>query len=145
MAELSSHLDVLSAQAHAEGGWGYAPDQPAHLEPTCLALLALNLQADRYQTVLTAAKAALDRCRTADGTYRLGRGRPEAVWPTALVLFVQAALHHPREETSRTAARLLGLRGQVPPGTKSPDMIDIDFSLVGWPWAENNFSWAEPT
>ena len=24
-------------------------------------------------------------------------------------------------------------------------MHDIDLKLVGWPWAEGNFSWAEPT
>ncbi|HEV3259439.1 MAG TPA: DUF362 domain-containing protein [Gemmataceae bacterium] len=145
MPDIVAHLDLLSAQAHAEGGWGYAPDQPAHLEPTCLALLALSLEADRYQMALAAGRQALSRCATRDGSYRLGRGRDEAVWPTALVLFVQAALSYPEDETRRTASRLLGLRGQVPPGTKTPDMIDIDFNLIGWPWAENNFSWAEPT
>src|SRR5262249_4459199 len=25
------------------------------------------------------------------------------------------------------------------------DMHDIDLKLVGWPWAEGNFSWVEPT
>src|SRR5436305_1397892 len=39
---MSSPLEPLVALAHADGGWGYVADQPAHLEPTCLALLALR-------------------------------------------------------------------------------------------------------
>src|SRR5262249_51980029 len=28
---------------------------------------------------------------------------------------------------------------------ESAEFHDIDLKLVGWPWAENNFSWVEPT
>src|SRR5207245_3361864 len=28
---------------------------------------------------------------------------------------------------------------------RAAEMHDIDFHLRGWAWAENNFSWAEPT
>ena len=41
-------LEPLAALAHADGGWGYVADQPAHLEPTCLALLALRPEAERF-------------------------------------------------------------------------------------------------
>ena len=34
MHDIGPFLDRLAAQAHPDGGWGYAPTQPAHLEPT---------------------------------------------------------------------------------------------------------------
>src|SRR5262249_51454524 len=80
-----------------------------------------------------------------DGTYRLMRGRPEAVWPTALVLFVQVVLEYPRDDIERTAAALLRLEGRAPVNSEAGELVDIDCNLKGWPWAEGNFSWAEPT
>src|ERR1700730_10837896 len=57
--------------AHPSGGWGYATGQEPHLEPTCLALLALE---DKLRL------SVLNRFRRKDGSYRLDRGREEAVW-----------------------------------------------------------------
>jgi uncharacterized protein (DUF362 family) len=142
---IDSFLDTLAAQAQPEGGWGYVSGQAAHLEPTCLALLALSLAEDRYEAVRAQALSVLQACATADGTYRLARGRPEAAWPTALVLFVQAVLGHSVDETRRTAAGLLALRGRIPPKDQELEVHDIDLELTGWPWAEGNFSWVEPT
>ncbi|HVS39308.1 MAG TPA: hypothetical protein VMS17_27370, partial [Gemmataceae bacterium] len=145
MSELSDHLDSLAALAHGDGGWGYAKGQPGHLEPTCLALLALSAEAPRFGAVIDAAKAWLRQCACPDGTYRLARGRPEAVWPTALVLFVQASLGYPVEEVDRTAAALVGRQGRQTAEAGGEEVNDIDLKLVGWPWAENTFSWVEPT
>jgi uncharacterized protein (DUF362 family) len=142
--DIRHYLDSLAALACADGGWGYAPGQPAHLEPTCLGLLALSLDADRFGPQLESGRAALARCATADGRYRLARGREEAVWPTALVLFTQAALGR-TEEAQRTAAALLALRGKAGKDEAATEVHDIDVKLVGWPWADGNFSWAEPT
>jgi uncharacterized protein (DUF362 family) len=145
MNDITPYLDELAAQAHPEGGWGYAPDQPAHLEPTCLGLLALSLQPDRYRVQIAAAERALASCALADGSYRLARGRQEAIWPTALVLFVKTALGHAQTEITSTAARLLALRGRPAENAAQEDLHDINLKLIGWPWAEGNFSWAEPT
>jgi uncharacterized protein (DUF362 family) len=144
--ETARHLNVLAEQACTGGGWGYAPEQEAHLEPTCLALLALARDPDRYAAHLAAGRDWLRQCAAEDGCYRLGRGRPEAVWPTALVLFVQAALGEDRQTAGRTAAALLARQGRPgEPGEQEGEVNDIDLSLVGWPWAEGNFSWVEPT
>ncbi len=145
MHDFLPHLESLAAQALPEGGWGYAPGQPAHLEPTCLALLALAQQPDRFAAVREQGQVALRRCAGPDGAYRLARSREEAIWPTALVLFVQTTLGAPPEEVQRTAVRLLELRGLSPDEKQAAEVLDIDLKLIGWPWAEGNFSWAEPT
>lgn len=139
-----SHFESLAARALPDGGWGYVPGQPAHFEPTCLALLALSAQSERFAAVIDAGCRALERNAAGDGSYRLARGRAEAVWPTALVLFTRAALGHANLQS--VASRLLSLRGRVlKADPEVADMMDIDISLVGWPWAEGNFSWVEPT
>jgi uncharacterized protein (DUF362 family) len=135
---------VLAAQSCQGGGWGYAPTQPAHLEPTCLALLALARE-PRFASEVGKGKDWLRQCAAGDGTYRLERGREEAVWPTALVLFVQAVLGGDAAELERTAAALLARKGRQTDPSPDDDVNDIDLKLTGWPWAEGNFSWVEPT
>jgi uncharacterized protein (DUF362 family) len=140
-----SHFERLATSAHSEGGWGYSVGQPCHLEPTCLALLALSLERQRYQEPIARGWQALGANAVGDGGYRLARGREEAVWPTALVLFVQTALGRPQDEIERTASRLLSLRGRMPTDADCAEFVDIDYRIPGWPWADGNFSWVEPT
>jgi uncharacterized protein (DUF362 family) len=138
-------LHSLEAQALPDGGWGYAPGQALHLEPTCLALLALFLEPGRFGETIERGRRALERCAGEDGGYRISNGREEAVWPTALVLFTKAALGESPAALSGPAGRLLALRGRQPENNAAADMHDIDVWLAGWPWAEGNFAWAEPT
>lgn len=145
MFDISAYLDTLATQAHPAGGWGYTAGAPAQQEPTCLALLALSLQADRFGPAMTKGRESLARCGDADGSQPVANGRPEALWPTAHVLFTEACLGYPADEIERTAGRLLGLSGRIPEDPRSAEMHDIDFQLLGWAWGENNFSWAEPT
>ena len=144
MRDIRSYLDSLASLAHPDGGWGYAPGQPAHLEPTCLGLLALALDPERFAAVVESGWNAVARCAAGDGTYRIAHGREEAVWPTALVLFTQAALGR-ADQARQTAAALLALRGRPLDPKETQEVHDIDVKLLGWPWADGNFSWAEPT
>jgi hypothetical protein len=146
MSDLNAHLEALAGQAHQEGGWGYTLGQPPQLEPTCLSLLALSLEGERYAEAIREAWTFIARCAAPDGSYRPNGGREEAIWHTSLVLFVQASLERPVSEVRRTAASLLGLRGKIPERLDDASEIhDIDVKIIGWPWAENNFSWVEPT
>ena len=138
-------LDALAQQAHTDGGWGYAPGQSPQLEPTCLGLLALSLEPERFTQPIERAHSFLAHAARPDGSYRASIGRDEAVWPTSLVLFTRAALGESTTELRATAAFLLGLRGQVPPRAEAGELHDIDLMLTGWPWGEGNFSWVEPT
>jgi uncharacterized protein (DUF362 family) len=144
VSEVTSFLEPLAGQANPSGGWGYSPDQESHLEPTCLALLALSLEPDKFHDPIDNAKQWLATCGAGNGTYRLMRAREEATWPTALVLFVQATLNYPKTDVEKTANALLGLRGRNV-GDCGAELHDIDLKLIGWPWADNNASWVEPT
>lgn len=139
-------LSNLAKLANPEGGWGYAPGQPAHLEPTCLALLALSADADTYRSAISSGLGFLERNALGDGGYRLERGRPQALWPTSLVLFTRLVFGDPTNSTKKTIDRLLGIQGRVvADDPEVADMMDIDLKRVGWPWALNTFSWVEPT
>src|SRR6185437_8354489 len=143
--EIRTLRDELARMACPGGGWGYAPGQSAHLEPTCLALLALTREPQRFEAVLKSGQDWLRQCAAGDGTYRLERGRPEAVWATALVLFVQTILNQDAASRQETAAALLGRKGRQADNRDNEDINDINGNLIGWPWAEGNFSWVEPT
>src|SRR5260370_28358285 len=106
-------LEALAAQAHPDGGWGYAPGQAAHLEPTCLALLALSLDADRFREQLDTGRAALHRSAAVCGSYRLPQSREEAVCPTALVLFAHGVLGEAPDDLRRPAALMLARRSPL--------------------------------
>ncbi len=137
------HLDAFVQAMHPGGGWGYGPGQTPQLEPSCLGLLALSLEPTRYAKEIELTKQYIEQNANADGSYRPLGGREEAIWPTSLVLFVKAALGVKGLEP--TATYLLGTRGRVPADQEAGELHDIDLSLTGWPWAEKNFSWVEPT
>src|SRR5262249_52358288 len=142
---LAGWIDRLAGLAHEAGGWGYVSGQAAHIEPTCLALLALSGDRDRFASVIEAGRRALERFRRPDGSYRLDRGREEAVWPTALALFVETTLGGDPRSLEATVAGLLSFQGRIADDPKAAEMHDIDHQLIGWPWALGNFSWVEPT
>lgn len=138
-------LETLVQQLSPEGGWGYAPGQTPQMEPSCLGLLALSLEPSRYAQEIERTCQFIEQHASADGSYRPLNGREEAIWPTSLVLFVKAALDWHGAELQQTASYLLGIRGRVPDHPEAGEMHDIDLKLIGWPWAEKNFSWVEPT
>jgi uncharacterized protein (DUF362 family) len=145
VSDYFDYLQVLAAQAHPEGGWGYGPGQSSQLEPTCLALLALSLEPEKHRDQIAQGLQVLDRCLTADGAFRQTSGREEAIWPTSLALFTENVLGRDPEVLQQSIAKLLALRGKVPDNTEAGELHDIDLKLIGWPWGEGNFSWVEPT
>ena len=145
MAEVRGYLEGLAALAHAEGGWGYVAGQAAHLEPTCLALLALS---PKRKTSSTSSSQASVPWRSARSGWSVPVGAAAGTRPSGPLPWCSSS--RPRSDTpGRTCAGpragLLALRGRVPEEACAAETIDIDSSLVGWPWAEQNFSWAEPT
>ncbi len=144
MSDAFDPLEVLAGQAISTGGWGYVTDRLAHLEPTCLALLALSRQRQLYSGAIQSGCAWLRSQAATNGTYRLERGRSEAIWPTALALFVRATFGEDAHALQGTATALLSYKGRQTEASNDA-ASDIDERLLGWPWADGNFSWVEPT
>src|SRR5262249_17682070 len=131
---VQTYLEKLASLAHAEGGWGYRPDQPPRLEPTCLALLALAQDPSRFKETVDKGWAFVHRAAVADGAYRLPGDREEAIWTTALVHFLQAAARgEGTGDVEQTAARLLAWKGRNPEQDQknSGEIHDIDLRLIG--------------
>ena len=145
MYDIAPHLDALEKMALPEGGWGYVPGQKPHLEPTCLALLALSLEADHHKSAIAKTIDLLHDAFLPDGSCRFAGDRDEATWPTALALFALCSLDHCAREREGAVHRLLTIYAQQPDSAQSREVHDIDLKLLGWPWAEGNFSWVEPS
>ena len=54
MSDTSAQLAELACP---EGGWGYAPGQQPHMEPTCVALLALGHRPEHAATIILSLAA----------------------------------------------------------------------------------------
>lgn len=140
----TSFLDELAKLASPDGGWAYSVGLPGQLEPTCLALLALNTERPRFQQAMQAGITCIKSHVLPDGSVRLTRGRLEAVWPTALALYTMAQLGANQEQLSALGAAVLGVEVRTLESI-SEAINDVDSTLHGWPWGEGNFSWVEPT
>ena len=145
MQDIVPLLDELKRLALPQGLWGYAPGQKPHLEPSSLAVLALNLEPERFQSLCQQSVQAILQAAQADGGFRLDGDREEATWPTSLSVFVLAALGQTPPQRDKAITRLLNVYVKQPDVAQSREIHDIDMQLVGWPWAEGNFSWVEPT
>jgi len=145
VADVQRYLEKLVSLAHPEGGWGYTAGVSIHPEPTCLGILALRLASERFAEPLESAQRALEAQANPDGSCKRRNDREEAIWPTALALFVHAASGRPSAILDRTAAFLLSIKGQDPDDKQAAEIHDINLKIEGWPWANGNFSWVEPT
>ncbi len=140
----------LAGMAQPDGGWGYRSGQAAHIEPTCLALLALHPQSGEHKSVWDSGYRFLSsQFLSGPGgslTVRLQRGRPQAVWTTSLALMAWLTGCDDTPERNRLADGLLSIEARtIKSDPEVADMIDIDSRLMGWPWGEDTFSWVEPT
>jgi uncharacterized protein (DUF362 family) len=137
----------LQQSAHPDGGWGYRTGQPPHLEPTCLALLALDSAANAAVWEAARRFVAAQFVPAGRGlTARLHRGRPQAVWTTSLALFAWLNGAGSPDEQSKLAEGLCSVEARtIKSDPEVADMLDIDSRLMGWPWGEDTFSWVEPT
>ena len=108
MTAPTPYLDQLQSLVQPKGAWGYAPDQRAHLEPTCLGLLALNLEPEQRTELRQLAQEFLLQALRPDGTFRLEGDREDATWPTALALFTLQSINPQAAPIEQAANRLLG-------------------------------------
>jgi len=150
---LGAALQFLQNTQNADGGWGAVPTRQSNTEATALALLALTSCREAKATHIERGLQWLTDLQNSDGSWPMRRSPSHGSWPTALATLALASFDGQRTRALTGARWLLGNRGRslgwwatlayrmVP----QKMAIQLDPSLIGWPWTRHGFSWVEPT
>jgi hypothetical protein len=141
--EINSTIKMIRGRAVPGGGFSELPDMTYRVDATAWAILALRTDGT-HTSVVDAARSRLASEQQNDGRICLSLGHLNVIWPTALAILAwngssayrkcqDAAIHFLLEAKGRSSAEGGG------------SITPIDFSLVGWPWVEETYSWVEPT
>ena len=145
---------ALITSQNRDGGWGSQPGRVSSTEITALATLALG-RLDTPDARLSAADGVrwlADRQHD-DGGWPVSARVSDATWATALAVVALDALEGEPAAAVR-GARWLLRRTPRRPGFAmallnrlAPDAapVRLNWSLSGWPWAENCAAFVEPT
>jgi hypothetical protein len=124
---------------------------PSGTEPTALALLALSYEPEPNGT--TAMRAWLRAQQTPERGWPALAGLPEPSWATALAVLALARYPEDAAAARGGAEWLIGQRGRTVEARRGllvrlfarPAAVELNGTLVGWPWLVDTFSWVEPT
>lgn len=144
---LSGAPAALDGSQNADGGWGYRQGGSSWTEPTALALLALQSQAN--QDVWDRGAKYLLELQRPDGGWPPRAGVDRSTWVTALALLALG----PRLSTGRTAAAVRWIETQR--GEDSGLVYRLRRWMLGlsagasagegWPWYPATAAWVMPT
>lgn len=140
MSWLDQTLDMLEQSARGGAVSYMAGGEPA-AEPTALAALAF-LQSGRNEAAQKAADA-LAAMQQSNGEVGVRRGETPG-WPTSFAIVTWTALNSKifEDRIDRAVQWLLANRGQA---VERSENFGHNTELVGWAYAEQTHSWAEPT
>jgi len=138
VAWLEKTLDELSRLSEI----GYLVGGHAAAEPTSLAALAFvaNGRAEDSMKLAT----ALTAMQQPNGEVSVRSGEQAPGWPTSLAILAWSAVDRAKYKTQieTAVAWLLANRGQA---VEQSAYFGHNTQLVGWAYAEQTHSWAEPT
>ena len=139
--------EELTRRQLARGGWSYFDSNQVSIEPTCLAMLALNRHMGSHREV-----QKLLEWQNSDGSWPAFVGDIEGSWTTALALSTINVLGSDSDDAGDKAAQwLLGSRGRESHWLwrwkfKLVDrQVRCDPDKFGWPWTAGSASWVIPT
>lgn len=140
---------MLRGWQTAAGGWGYRAGQSAYSEPTALAGLALQADADcrgdaDCLSCYTSAAAWLARLQGTDGSVGLSDAIAAPYWNTALSVLLWSNCRGHDENCSRAVNYIVAQQGN----TRAPAggvPYAHDATIPGWSWVQGTHSWLEPT
>jgi hypothetical protein len=125
--------------SHISGtGWGYAALNPlAYPEPTCYSLLALDGTIFSPTETLTWLAGLVQ-----DNGQLLLPGDDMPNWATSLLTITLTRLDQLPEVRKASINWLLEWKSRTLENTV---FVQLDPTLIGWPWISDTFSWVQPT
>jgi len=146
--------ESLLKTQNPDGGWGTEQDKRSQTEATVFAVLALHsLKEPEFAQPLALGTQWLTQQQRADGSWPLMVGLSGASWVTSLGVFALVLFDGQRPQVVRGAEWLLRQKGRTlgPQASRrfreAPETMDVLLNpdLQGWAWADETFSWVEPT
>lgn len=127
-------------------GWSYKRGHPPFVEPTALAMLALQATDAASPSIPAAVDAArwLSSLQKANGAVGLSAALNSPEWPTPLAVLAWAGREGFGAELERATKWLLEEQGRTYDADIRQD-AGHDPSIPGWPWVSGTHSWLEPT
>jgi hypothetical protein len=137
----SSTRDALRAALidgrNSDGGWGYGRGKASRLEPTALALVALDAAGERVDASVLRRwpRSGALLVDPPSGQVNIAHNAIAAVAAQVPSLGIADLA----EDVVDALVALRGVKLQPSPAFKQ------DNALQGWPWLDGTFSWVEPT
>jgi squalene cyclase len=137
----------LLALQGADGGWGSTAGRPSNTEATALASMALARQAEGGRGLDWLAAH-----QRPDGSWPWTSEIDAPSWASSLAVLALADAGREPPAVENGVDWLLGQEGRsfdwrlrLREWLSGHQVIELDSTLTGWPWAAGTFSWIEPT
>jgi len=147
---VESRLALLEAAQNPDGGWGYFAGKQSWLEPTVYALLALGNE-PRASRTFDRGWGLVRSWQAAGGGWRGCEVAGGPHWATSLVVTLHCTRGIWDEAFGGGVGWLVSSSGaETRPLSRlahwlSPETVEFDAALGGWPWEPGTSSWVEPT
>ena len=147
---VESRLALLEAAQNPDGGWGYFAGKQSWLEPTAYALLALGDE-PRARRAFDRGWRLVRSWQAAGGGWRGCALAGDPHWATSLVVTLHCTRGIWDEALGRGVDWLVSSSGaETRPLSRlahwlSPETVEFNPALGGWPWEPGTSSGVEPT
>ncbi len=144
---MPTSVDYLISAQHDSGGWGYSTGSKPVVEPTAVALLALQTDPGAELSFQKGISWLLGG-QNKDGGWGINENDPESGWQTAWAVIALRKVKQDSDAISRGMDWLtcVGTNQVSQEEFKKQDIpLNDDPGAIVWPWLPGQVCWIEPT